>query len=177
MSDETAPAIRKWCTAGERGDAEAAVACASPDVVLISPLTDQFRFTGRDALCGLLDSAFTVIQDICFHDVVGGGDTYALFYSASVGSRDLEEAQLIRLDAGGLINEVTLFIRPLPALTALMAGLGPALARHDRRPTLARFLSAATAPLAAMTRFGDKRIVPLAAPGHPAPGHRTDKSE
>lgn len=177
MTQTTAPAIRTWCAAGERADADAAVGSTSFDVVLISALTEQFRFSGRDALHGVLQAAFKQIHGIRFDDVVGGDQTYGLFYTAQLGDQPLQEAQLIRLDADGLINEITLFIRPLPALAALMAGLGPALARHDDRPTLARFLTAATAPLAAITRFGDKRIVPLAASQKAAPGRTPARSD
>ena len=156
--------VERWCDAGERGDAAAAVSCLAAEVQLASPLTEQLRFHGRDQVRDLLTAAFTVVEDIQFHTRVGDGPTHALFYRARVGREHLEEAQLLRLDAAGNIIELTLFGRPLPALTGLMRAIGPQLARQQRRPALGALLTMTTAPLHTMARFGEKRIVPFAAP-------------
>jgi ketosteroid isomerase-like protein len=42
-SHSAATTVARWRAAGESGDADAAVACLSPDIVLSSPLTEQFR--------------------------------------------------------------------------------------------------------------------------------------
>jgi len=52
-------------------------------------------------------------------------------------------------------------------LTAVMAAIGPVMLKRRRRPALARLIGAATAPLALLTRTGEKRIVPLADPNRP----------
>jgi len=153
-----------WRAAAESGDAEGAVSALSDDVELVSPLTEQFRFRGRAEVGPLLEVAFSVIADIEVHTHVDGGDTHAMFYRARIGDQPLEEAQLLRLDADGRIREVTLFVRSLPALTALLAALGPELARRQGRRGLAALLAASTSPLHALSRFGERRIVPLAAP-------------
>ncbi len=153
-----------WRAAGQRGDALAAADCLASNVTVISPLTAQFRFHGRDEAREMLIAAFEVIHDIAFHTEVGEADTRALFYHAHTGEQALEEAQLLRLDADGLIAELTLFGRPLPALTAVMADIGPRLLRRQNRPVLARVVALATAPLAALTRLGERRLVPLADP-------------
>lgn len=163
MGDEDT--ISRWRSAGERGDAEAAAVCLHQDVTLISPLTDQFRFQGQEQVRGLLQAAFTAVSGIHFHTEVRQGSTVALFYRARVGDQEMEEAQLLRLDEGGQVREITLFIRTLPALTALMSALGPELARKRGNRPLAALLTVSTAPLHAMTRLGDRSIVPLAAPG------------
>jgi len=156
--------IERWRQAGERGDAEAAAVCLANDVVLVSPLTEQFAFHGRDAVRELLTAAFTAIEGIEYRTQAEGDGTYALSYTARVRGLALEEAQLLRLDDEGLIGQITLFVRPLPAATALMSTLGPELARRRGRRGLAGFLAANTAPLHAMVRFGDRRVVPLAGP-------------
>ncbi|MFD2094180.1 nuclear transport factor 2 family protein [Blastococcus deserti] len=162
--------ISRWRAAVESGDADTAAACLAPDVVLISPLTDRFRFTGRDQAHAVLTAAFTVLDDIRFHTQVRDGATVALVARAHVGPQALEEAQLLRLGQDGLVEELTVFGRPLPAVTGLMAALGPVLARNGGRRGLASLLAAATAPLHGMARFGERRIVPLADPGPPPRG-------
>jgi hypothetical protein len=168
MTQQTAEAtIAAWRAAGERGDATAVGPLLAADVEVISPLTEQFRFRGPEQVTAMLAAAFETISDIAFHTQVGAGDTWALFYHARVGRQAVEEAQLLRLDAAGRIRELTLFGRPLPALTAVMADIGPRLLRRQRRPALARLVGALTRPLAVLTRIGERRVVPLADPGRP----------
>ena len=164
------PTITAWCAAGEHGDAAAATACLAPDVELISPLTARFCFHGREQVADVLTSAFEVIRDIRFHTEVGSDDTWALFYHGRTRREPVEEAQLLRLNADGLIRELTFFGRPLPALTEIMAGIGPRLLRRQRRPGLARLVGLATAPLNAMAGFGERTILPRADPGRPGKG-------
>jgi hypothetical protein len=170
-TSSTVETVRRWCAAIERGDADAAAACLAEQVDVISPLTDRFRFHGRQQAHVMLAAAFEVISDIRVHTVVGGGDNgaYAVFYRGRCDTVAVEEAQLLRLDRGGSVVELTPFGRPLPALTAVMTRIGPALARRQRRPALARFLGLATRPLAAVTRYGDRTIVPLADPARSRP--------
>jgi len=156
--------IDAWRAAGESGDAAAAVACLAPDIQVISPLTASFRFHGPAQVGRMLASAFEVIHEIRYHTEVGAGDTWALFYHARAGREALEEAQLLRLDGAGLIRELTLFGRPLPALTTVMTGIGPRLLRRQRQPLLGRVVTLATAPLNAAVRLGERTLLPRADP-------------
>ncbi|MDT0483970.1 nuclear transport factor 2 family protein [Streptomyces doebereineriae] len=159
-----AATVASWRSAEERGDVDAAVACLSRDVVLSSPLTEQFRFEGLDQLRSFLTSAFTAVKDVRYHTQTGEGDVYALVYRAQVGSQSFEEVQLLRLDDEARIKEITLFGRPMPALTALMTILGPELARQQGRPGLAALMRASTMPIHAMVTFGDRSMVPKTRP-------------
>ncbi|GAA2542923.1 hypothetical protein GCM10010435_08440 [Winogradskya consettensis] len=160
----TRDSIQSWRLADEHGDAQAAAGCLAPGVVLISPLTAAFRFEGVAQVTDVLASAFEVIHDIRYHTQTGGGDTWALFYHGRTRREAIEEAQLIRLDDDGLIREITLFGRPLPALTDVLAGIGPPLLRRQRQPALARLVGFATAPLNALTRLGERTILPRTKP-------------
>ncbi|MCO8277287.1 nuclear transport factor 2 family protein [Actinoplanes sp. TRM 88003] len=157
-------AIAAWRAAGETGDAAAAVAALSPGIELISPITDQFTFRGRDQVRELLEVALAEIDGIVYTDQIAEGRTVALFYEATVGGTRLHEAQRLRLGEDGLITEITLFIRPLPALTRLMNRLGPELARRNGKPGLARLIPLAGGILHAMAETGERRIMPKAAP-------------
>jgi ketosteroid isomerase-like protein len=166
-ADQTAAA---WRAAIESGDAAAATACLAPDVQVISPLTAEFRFSGPAQVGDMLAAAYEVIKDIRVHTEVGTGDTRALFFYASVAGQPLEEAQLLRFDEAGRIRELTLFGRPLPAGTAVMARIGPKLLRRPGRPGMGRLIGIAVAPIAALTRLGEKRLVPLADPNRARSG-------
>jgi hypothetical protein len=161
MDNET---IAAWRVAGERGDAAAAGRCLAPDVEMISPLTAAFRFRGPAQVTTVLTAAFEVIHDIRYHTVLGADDTWSLFYHGRTGRDALEEAQLLRLDGAGLIREITFFGRPLPALTQVMAGIGPRLLRRQGQAGLARLVGLATGPLNAMTHRGERSIMPRAKP-------------
>lgn len=153
-----------WRQAGESRDSALATTCLAADVQVISPLTAQFRFTGRDQVRAMLSAAFRVIDSIAFHTEVGDDRTRALFYYGRCRGVDFEEAQLLRFDDEGLIVEVTLFGRPLPGLTAVMASIGPELLQAADHPVLAKVIGGATAPLATITRLAENRMVPLADP-------------
>ncbi|MQA13441.1 MAG: nuclear transport factor 2 family protein [Pseudonocardiaceae bacterium] len=154
-----------WRVAGERADADGAGRCLAEGIEVISPLTAGFRFRGRGQAQDMLSAAFEVVSEIRFHTETGTDSTRALFYHGRCGRERFEEAQLLRFDPDGLIVELTLFGRPLPGLTAVMAAIGPALLRRQARPTRARAIGAATAPLATMTRLGERHLVPLVDPG------------
>ncbi|MGC4814706.1 nuclear transport factor 2 family protein [Micromonospora sp. DT228] len=157
-------AVAAWRAAGEAGDAAAAVAAFSPEVTLVSPITEQFAFHGRQQVRDLLEVALAAIDGITYTDQVAEGRTVALFYEAHIGDRRLYEAQRLRLAADGLITEITLFIRPLPALTRLMTRLGPELARRNKQPGLARLIPLAAGMLHSMADSGELHIMPRAAP-------------
>lgn len=158
------PSIETWKRAAEAGDAALARTALADDAVLISPLTAQFRFEGGDVVEELLEDVFRVLTEIRFEDELVDGDRAALFATARVGDRVLGEAQRLRLDGDGLIRELTLFMRPIPAMTALLRGLGPLVAQRQGKAGTARLLIGAGALLDGIASSGDARLVPLAAP-------------
>jgi hypothetical protein len=162
--DPVASTTAVWRAAAERNDVAAASRCLADGVVMVSPLTSAFRFRGPAEANDVLAAAFEVLSEIRFHTEVGDDRTRALFYYARCGSEPLEEAQLLRFDPDGQITELTLFVRPLPGVTAMMAAIGPKLLKRQRKPGLARVIAGATAPLAALTRLGERHLVPLTDP-------------
>ena len=79
--------IAEWRRAGENHDAAQAIACLAGNVVLISPLTAQFTFDGRDRVGDVLTAGFQVIDEIRFHTEVGDDRTRALFYYGRCGQQ------------------------------------------------------------------------------------------
>lgn len=164
MGNRVDTTTASWRAAGESHDVELAAACLAEDVQVISPLTARFRFHGRAQARDMLVAAFEVIDTIRYHTELGDGSARALFFNGRCGREDFEEAQLLRFDDDGLIEELTLFGRPLPGVTAVMAAIGPAMLKRRQQPFLARLIGAASAPLVLLTRTGEKRLVPLADP-------------
>lgn len=162
--EQSYDAVARWRAAGEAGDAAGAVAALSPDVTLVSPITEQFTFRGHEQVRTLLEVALPAIEGITYTDQIAEGRTVALFYEARVGTTRLYEAQRLRLATDGLITEITLFIRPLPALTRLMTRLGPELARRNGQRGLARLIPLAGGMLHSMADTGERKIMPRTAP-------------
>ncbi|MPZ79162.1 MAG: nuclear transport factor 2 family protein [Actinophytocola sp.] len=164
-------AIDRFREAGETHDIDLAMTVCADDVVVHSPLTDRATFRGRAEVRGLFEVVYEQLSELRYSDVLGDGRRWALFGSATVGGQRIEETLRLTLDDAGQIVEVTLYIRPLPGLAAVMAALGPPLARRYGRSRLtAAVLRAMVAPLVFLTRAGDRAGIPLALPesGRPA---------
>lgn len=143
----------------EARDLDGMIATLAPDVVLNSPITGRVAFHGHEEMRELMQAHFATVKDLRYFADVGDTRTRAQFYRANVNGRQVEAATRIEVNEQGQISEITIYYRPLPALTALAAALGPLVVetRHGRlRATVARLLFA---PLALATRLGE-RIVP-----------------
>jgi len=152
--------IEDFQKAARTKDIELAMSTLADDVILHSPLTDRFTFDGKTAVRQLFEAAYEKFDGLDYHTVIGGR---VLIGGATAGGQPFEETLVLDLDDDGRIREITLFIRPLPGLTAVMAALGPTLARKNGRRT-AGLLRALAAPLVAATRFGDRSGLRLALP-------------
>ncbi|MFE3450147.1 nuclear transport factor 2 family protein [Nonomuraea sp. NPDC059194] len=155
--------------AGENKDLDALMATLAPEVAFHSPLSARAGFHGRDELRVLFGVAFSAIGELRYHTDVGDDRTRMLAATTTIGGHPMEESALLRFDDNGLITEITMFIRPLPALTRFMATLGPGLARAQGRKGVAALVGAVTRPLVFMTESGDKTLVPLVTGASPRP--------
>lgn len=152
--------IEDFRKAASAKDIELAISTLADDVVLRSPLTDRFTFNGKDDVRRLFETAYEKFDGLEYHTVIGDR---VLVGGATAGGQPFEETLLLTLNDSNKITEITLFIRPLTGLTAVMAALGPTLARKNGRKTGA-LLRAMTAPLVAATRSGDRLGIGLALP-------------
>ena len=136
-------------------DPDAIAAACTEDVVFNSPITSSVQFRGREEFADLVRTVFDVYDDFRVVEEYDAGDVRVIRLRARVGSQELDEVQLLRLDESGKVREITMFVRPLPGLTTLTAALGPRLARKRAR-WRALVVAAMSRPLAFMTRAGDK---------------------
>jgi len=113
--------------AAEAKDVELMLETLREDVELHSPVL--FRgFEGRDAVGAILTHVAATLEDLTYVDELHEGDSVALRFTARVADRELEGIDFLELDADGRVAVLTVFMRPLSALTAfneqMMARLG-----------------------------------------------------
>ena len=95
----------------------------SPEVVFRSPAVFK-PYTGLDALGVLLGAVAEVFEDFRYLDQVETGDTAVLIFEARVGERELNGVDILRFGGDGRIAEMTVMIRPLSGLNALVEEMG-----------------------------------------------------
>jgi hypothetical protein len=96
------------------------------DVVLHSPIL--FRgFEGRETVAMILTHVAATLEDLTYVDELAGERTVALRFKANVGDRELEGIDFLELDEDGRVAELTVFMRPLSALTAFNAQMAQRL--------------------------------------------------
>ena len=146
--------------AAEAGDPAAVARTMASDVVLNSPISMRTTFHGADELRVLYSVVYEAFEWFRFteeHEVEGGR---VFRISGRIGGADIDEIQLVKLDEEGRIRELTLFVRPLPGLTAFAAALGPRLARR-RSGVLGAVVALMLWPIALVTRVGDLLGTPI----------------
>jgi hypothetical protein len=103
--------------AAEAKDLDLLAEALSEDVVLHSPIL--FRgFEGRDVVSQVLTHVAATLEGLTYVDELVGEDTLCLRFKAKVGDRELEGIDYLQLDDDGKVVDLTVFMRPLSALTA-----------------------------------------------------------
>lgn len=103
--------------AAEAKDVELMTETLREDVALHSPIL--FRgFEGREIVGQVLTHVAATLEDLTYLDELHEGDTVALRFKARVGDRELEGIDFLELDEDGRVAVLTVFMRPMSALTA-----------------------------------------------------------
>jgi hypothetical protein len=110
-------------TAAESRDLDGMRAALADDVVLHSPVTFK-PFEGRDVVGHVLTTVAGVFEDFRYVEHLDQGATSVLVFKANVNGREVDGIDLVHTDADGLIDDFTVFIRPLSGLTALAEEMG-----------------------------------------------------
>jgi hypothetical protein len=101
-------------------------ALLADDVVFSSPALFK-PYAGRGATMVFLRAAMETFEDFRYVRAYSEDDGrgHVLMFAASVGGRQLEGADFIRLDEAGLVNEFRVMIRPMSGLVALAEAMAP----------------------------------------------------
>lgn len=86
------------------------------DVVLHSPIL--FRgFEGREIVIQVLTHVVATLEGLTYTDELVADGVVALRFKATVEDRELEGIDFLELDEDGRVRELTVFMRPMSALT------------------------------------------------------------
>ena len=103
--------------AAENKDIEGMTDVLREDVVLHSPIL--FRgFEGREIVTGVLTHVAATLEDFAYTDELAEEGTVVLRFKARVGDRELEGIDFLELDEDDRVAVLTVFMRPMSALTA-----------------------------------------------------------
>jgi hypothetical protein len=145
--------------AGERGDADALAVLLAPDVVFRSPMTDRVRFEGRAEVAELHRDIFAILDGLQTTEPLALGNARSFSFTARIRGVELEAHVVLHLNDDDLIDDITVFIRPLPALATLFATLPPRVSARRRGRLHGVVAALLTRPIAFVVRTAD-RFVP-----------------
>lgn len=116
--------MRAFRAAVEAHDLDALEALLAEDVVFNSPVVFK-PYHGRAITAAILRAAGRVFEDFRYTRVIGeaGGRDHALVFAARVGDREIGGCDFLHLDESGLIDELTVMVRPLSGAQALQAAM------------------------------------------------------
>ncbi|MDX3452332.1 nuclear transport factor 2 family protein [Streptomyces sp. ME02-8801-2C] len=117
--------MRAFREAVDARDLDAVEALLAEDIVFTSPVV--FRpYAGKAITAAILRAVIRVFEDFRYEREIGAPDSrdHALVFSARVGGRELQGCDFLHLDENGLIDELTVMVRPLSAAQELAAAMG-----------------------------------------------------
>jgi hypothetical protein len=155
--------LAAYRAAAQAQDTAAMLACMREDVVLRSPITTRFAFSGKAQMGPLLDDVHAIISAPSIRADTGDDRARVLVIDGHCGRQAFTELLFVTLDDDGLIAEMELAVRPMPGLMAVAAALGPRVARRRSR-LRAVAVRALIGPMAFAVTRGEGVAVKLSAP-------------
>lgn len=120
--------MRAFREAVEAGDLDAVEALLAEDVVFTSPVVFK-PYPGKAITAAILHAVSQVFEDFRYERELADGRDHALVFRARVGDRELTGCDFLHVNEEGLIDELTVMVRPLSGAQALASAMG---ARFDR---------------------------------------------
>jgi len=123
-------AVVRYRAASDANDIEGLIETLAPDVELVSPISGQMVFHGRDDLRILLTAVYDSVTRLRWHQEVGDGAVRVVMGDAAVGPFKLGDAMVLELAEDGRIRTIRPHLRPWLAVTLLALKLAPKVGRH-----------------------------------------------
>ena len=121
--------MNRFAAAMIAGDMTAVSALLHPGVSFSSPAVFQ-PYHGRAATLQVLSAAAQTFEDFAYTGEAYGPQVDVLRFRGRVGRYQLEGVDILTMDEDGQITDITVMIRPLRALEALVAAMQQALAQQ-----------------------------------------------
>ena len=119
-----------WQTVMESGDTSRLSELLAPDVTFHSPLVRQ-PFHGVKLVAALVPLLRRCFDNVVYTADLSGESMRALVASVQISGLDGQNMQLLRFDDSGLIDDITVMLRPFTLGTALSKLMAPQV---DRLP-------------------------------------------
>ena len=112
----------------ETRDIEAVAAVLADDVVFRSPIVFK-PYAGKAVTAAILTAVSRVFEDFAYETELASADgrDHALVFRARVGDREIEGCDFLHNDEDGLVDRLTVMVRPLSAALALREGMAAQL--------------------------------------------------
>jgi SnoaL-like domain len=110
--------INAFTAAMQRKDLSAMLTHMADDVILKTPLVAE-PFKGKAAIRPIVEALLGVVDTFDFREIMQGPRHVSAFFGITVGPNVLDGVDHWRLDEAGLIQEMTVLWRPLPAAVAV----------------------------------------------------------
>ncbi|GAA0588365.1 MULTISPECIES: nuclear transport factor 2 family protein [Actinomadura] len=127
--------------AAEAGDRDAIEAMLADDVVFTSPVVFK-PYSGKPVTAAILRAVLRVFAGIRYTREISDGRDHALLFEAKVGDLTISGCDFLRTNDAGLVEELTVMVRPLSAAKALAEAMAAEFAQVERE---AREVAAAPA--------------------------------
>ncbi len=118
--------MRQFRDAVEARDPDRLTALLAEHVVFRSPAVHQ-PYEGRMMTSVILRAVMRVFEDFSYTRVVEQDADSVLVFTARVGDRQLEGADLLHVGEDGLVDDLRVMVRPLSGLTALVEAMREAI--------------------------------------------------
>jgi hypothetical protein len=109
----------------EAWDMAAVEALLAENVVFTSPVAYQ-PYPGRALTAAILRGVARVFEDFHYVREIAGADgrDHALVFQAKVNGKEVHGCDFLHLDEDGLIDDLTVMVRPLSGANALAEAMG-----------------------------------------------------
>lgn len=110
--------INAFTAAMQRKDLETMLLHMADDIILKTPLMAE-PFNGKPAIRPVVEALLGVVDRFDFREIMQGPQHVSAYFGITVGSSELDGVDYWRLNEAGLIQEMTVLWRPLPAVMAV----------------------------------------------------------